>query len=139
MRRLATVLACVLSLPALAFAQTQAPATPAKYVRPVKGTATIDVLKSPSKRVGKEIVTVLKVKNTSSGAINLLKIDEYWYSAKGEMVSAGQYAHRKAPILPGEIVEITVKSPDKPGAQRNQMLFRHANGEVKATPVKAMK
>ena len=139
MRRLAIVVACVLSLPALAFAQTQAPASPAKYVRPVKGTATIDVLKTPSKRVGNEIVTVIKVRNTSTGAINLLKIDDYWYNAKGEMVTAGQYAHKKAPINPGEIVEIKISAPAKPGAERNQMLFRHANGEVKANAVKAMK
>jgi hypothetical protein len=139
MRRLATVLACVLAWPTLAFAQTQAPAAPAKYVRPVKGTATIDVFRTPSKKVGNEIVTVLKVKNTSTGSINLLKIDDYWYNSKGEMVTAGQYAHKKAPILPGEIVEIKVTAPNKPGAERNQMLFRHANGEVKATAVKVMK
>jgi uncharacterized protein YcfL len=139
MRRLATVLACVLSLPVLAFAQAQAPATPAKYVRPVKGMATIDVVQPPSKRVGGDMVTVIKVKNTSTGAINLLRIDEYWYDAKGAMVTAGQYAHKKAPILPGEIAEITVKSPYKPGAQQNQMQFRHANGDVKATKVKAFK
>jgi hypothetical protein len=129
----------VLSLPALAVAQTQAPATPAKYVRPVKGTATIEVVQGQTKRVGKELVTILKVKNTSSGSINLLKIDEYWYNAKREMVTAGQYAHKKAPILPGDVVEITVKSPDKPGAQVNMLMFRHANGEVKATKVKAFK
>jgi hypothetical protein len=129
----------VLSLPALAFAQTQAPATPAKYVRPVKGTATIDLVQVSSKRVGGDLVTVIKVKNTSNGAINLLKIDEYWYDNKGQIATAGQYAHRKAPILPGEITEITVKSPYKPGASRNQMLFRHANGEVKPTKVKVLK
>lgn len=139
MRRLATVLACVLSLPALAIAQTQAPATPAKYVRPVKGTATVDVVKTPTKRVAGELVTVIKVKNTSAGAINLLKVDEYWYNAKREMVSGGQYAHKKAPILPGEIVEITVKSPDKGNPQVNMLMFRHANGEIKATSVKAFK
>ena len=139
MRRLATVLACVLSLPALAFAQTQAPAAPAKYVRPVKGTATIDLFQVSSKRVGNDLVSVVKVKNTSNGSINLLKIDEYWYDTKGQIATAGQYAHKKAPILPGEVAEITVRSPYKPGAQRNQMIFRHANGEVKPTKVKALK
>lgn len=139
MRRLATALACVLSLPALALAQTQAPAAPAKYVRPVKGMATIDLFQVSSRPVGKDLVTIIRVKNTSNGAINLLKVDEYWYNSKGEVVTAGQYAHKKAPILPGEIAEITIRSPHKPGAVRNQVLFRHANGDVKPTKVKSLK
>jgi hypothetical protein len=140
MRRfvLLTALAYVLSIPA-ALAQTQAPAKPAKYIPPVKGVATIEVIQMPSKRVGKEMVTVIKVRNTSKGAINLLKADEYWYDNKMQIVSGSQYAHKKAPILPGEIVEITLRSPVKPGLSRNQIMFRHANGDAKATPVKAFK
>ena len=132
-----TALACALSLPALA--QTQAPAQPAKYIPPVKNTATIDVLQTPSKRVGQEMVTVIKVRNTSKGSINLLKADEYWYDRNTQIVSGSQYSHKKAPIRPGEIVEITLRAPIKPGMQRNQILFRHAYGEVKATAVKVMK
>jgi hypothetical protein len=132
-----TALACALSLPALA--QTQAPAQPAKYIPPVKNTATIEVLQTPSKRVGQEMVTVIKVRNTSKGSINLLKADEYWYDRNTQIVSGSQYSHKKAPIKPGEIVEITLRAPVKPGMQRNQILFRHAYGEVKATAVKAMK
>jgi hypothetical protein len=134
---LLSALACALSLPALA--QTQAPAKPAKYIPPVKGVATIEVIQMPSKRVGNEMVTVLKVRNTSKGSINLLKADEYWYDKNMQIVSGTQYAHKKAPILPGEIVEITLRSPVKPNLLRNQVMFRHANGEAKATPVKAFK
>lgn len=140
MRRvvLLTVLACVLAIPA-AVAQPQAPAKPAKYIPPVKGVATIEVIQMPSKRVGSEMVTVLKVRNTSKGSINLLKADEYWYDTKMQIVSGSQYAHKKAPIQPGEIVEITLRSPVKPNLSRNQVMFRHANGDAKATPVKAFK
>ena len=134
---LLSALVCALSLPALA--QTQAPAKPAKYIPPVKGVATIEVIQMPSKRVGNEMVTVLKVRNTSKGSINLLKADEYWYDKNMQIVSGTQYAHKKAPILPGEIVEITLRSPVKPNLLRNQVMFRHANGEAKATPVKAFK
>ncbi|MBA2301331.1 MAG: hypothetical protein H0W08_01705 [Acidobacteria bacterium] len=140
MRRVAclTTLAGVFSiLPVLA--QPQTPAQPAKYVAPVKGIATIEVIQSPSKRVGKEMVTVLKVRNTSKGAINLLKADEYWYDQSMKIVSGSPYAHKKAPIQPGEIVEITLRSPMAPGLLRNQVMFRHAYGDVKATPVKAFK
>ena len=138
MRSFVTALACVLSMPVL-LAQSQAPAKPARYVAPVKTGATIDVIQLPSKRVGKEMVTTLKVRNTSSGSLNLLKADEYWYDAKMNIVSGAQYAHKKAPILPGEIVEITLRSPVQPGLHRNQVLFRHAYGDVKATAVKAFK
>ena len=141
MRRLAFVaaIACVLTVPALV--QAQAPADPAKakYVPAVKGIATIDVIQMPSKRVGQEMVTVLKIKNTSKGSINLFKLDEYWYDSALKIISSSQYRHRKAPIQPGEIVEITLRTPVKPGMTRNQVMFTHANGDAKATTVKAFK
>jgi hypothetical protein len=140
MRRFASAvaLACCLT-PVAIFAQTQAPANRAAYVPPVKGLATIDVIQSPSKRVGQEMVTVLKIKNTSKGAINLLKLDEYWYDQNMKIVSGTQYAHRKAPVQPGEIIEVTLRSPVKPNMTRNQVLFTHANGKAEAKPVKAFK
>ena len=142
MRRFAllTALACVVVTP-VAFAQTQQPPAPAKYIAPVKGVATIEVLQMPSKRVGKEMVTVIKVKNTSKGTINLLKADDYWYDSNMKIVTTGQYAHKKAPIQPGEIVEITLRTLIPAGVtpNRNQIMFRHANGDVKATPVKVFK
>lgn len=142
MKQLAFVaaLASVLTLPALS-AQTQAPAEPAKYIAPVKGLATIEVIQQPSRRVGKEMVTVLKIKNTSTGSINLLKAEEYWYDKNRKLVTGSQYAHKKAPVRPGEIIEVTLRAPIKPGTEPvvNQVMFRHANGEAKATKVKAFK
>ncbi len=131
-------LACLLTAPAL-MAQSQAPAKPAAYVPPVKGIATIEVIQMPSKRVGQEMVTVLKIKNTSKGSINLLKADEYWYDQNLKIVSGTQYAHRTKPVQPGEIIEITLRSPVKPGMGRNQVMFSHANGKAEAKPVKAFK
>ena len=138
MRRFLAALACVLSMPVL-FAQTQAPAKPARYVPPVKGTATIDVIQGTSKRVGENMVTVIQVRNTSTGSLNLLKVEEYWYDKNMKIVSGDTYPHKKAPILPGEVVEITLRSPVRPNLYRNQIMFRHANGDVKATAVKAFK
>jgi hypothetical protein len=141
MRRFAllTALACVFAIPALS-AQAQAPAQPAKYIAPVKGAATIEVIQT-YKRVGKEMVTVVKVRNTSKGAINLLKADEYWYDKDMKIVTGAPYAHKKAPIQPGEIIEFTLRSPIKPGPApvRNQIMFRPAYGDVNATGVKAFK
>ena len=132
------VLACVLSAPTL-LAESQAPAAKAAYVPPVKGVATIEVIQAPSKKVGQEMVTVLKIKNTSKGSINLLKLDEYWYDQNMKIVSGSQYAHRKAPVQPGEIIEVTLHAPVKPGMRQNQVMFSHANGDAKATKVKAFK
>jgi len=112
-------------------------ATRAKFVTPVKGQATIDVLPSPSKREGKEIVTTFKIKNTSNAPIALLRVDEYWYDKGGKLVSSDTRRHMK-PLAPGEIVEITTKAPDLPGAANAQRTFAHAHGTVKANAVKKM-
>ena len=143
MKRIAFVaaLACAVSGPVLS-AQAPPPVKPAKYIAPVKGVATIDVVQAPSKRVGKEMVTVLKIKNTSKGTINLLKAEEYWYDKSMKIVGGSPaYAHRKAPLQPGEIIEVTLRAPIPAGITfyQNQVLFRHANGDVKATKVKVLK
>lgn len=116
-----------------------APPAPAKWVKPVKGLATIDVIQTPSKYSGKEIITNLKVKNTSSGAIALLKVEEFWYDKDLKIVTGDASAPIRKPINPGEIVEITLKSPFAPNLYRSRYAFTHANGEVKATQVKEFK
>jgi hypothetical protein len=125
-----------------AFAQTQ-PAVPsaqpaparAKFVAPIKGIASIEVIRGTSKRVGSDVVTTLKVKNTSNGAIALLRVDEYWYDKKRQNVSGDTYRHRQ-PLYPGEVIEITTRSPVKPDLYMNTFGFTHANGKVDAKVVK---
>jgi glucose/arabinose dehydrogenase len=116
---------------------TPTPTTPAraKFVPVVKGLASIEVIKGTPKRVGGDIVTVLKVKNTSSGAIALLRVDELWYNQKREQVTGDSEKVLK-PIQPGEIVEITMKSPSKPDLYINQYAFSHVNGKVDVKSVK---
>ena len=140
---LALLLGIALSTAAFAQAQPAAPTTPAaatkaKYATPIKGVATIDVVQNQAKFVGKEIVTVYKVKNTSNAPIALLKIEEYWYDKGGKMVSSGNYRHRQ-PLQPGEVVEVSVNSPAMPGAERSQGQFSHANGSIKPNRVKVIK
>jgi hypothetical protein len=117
---------------------TPAPAAKAKFVTPLKGLATVEVIQERSKFVGKEIVTVFKIKNTSKAPIALLKIDEYWYDNAGKLVSSDTQRHRQ-PLAPGEIVEMTTRSPAVTGAARSRAQFAHANGEVKPTAVKQFK
>jgi hypothetical protein len=80
-------------------------------------------------------VTTYKVKNTSSGPIALLKIDEYWYDKGRNMVSSDTYRHRQ-PLYPGEVVEIVTHSPKSAAAVVSQATFSHANGKVSAKKVK---
>jgi hypothetical protein len=114
-----------------------APAAPAKFVPPVKGVATIEVMRGQSKRVGKEIITPLKIKNTSTGSISLLKIDELWYNKKRDMVTAGDFRYKK-PFLPGEIIDVEIRSPVVGEPDVSQLTFTHANGKVEFKPVKKM-
>jgi hypothetical protein len=112
-----------------------APAVPAKFVRPVKGVATIEVIQQQGRKIGNDIVTVLKIKNTSNGAISLLKVDEYWYNKKPEVVTGDTQSWRK-PFNPGEVIDMTMKSPIKPDLYRSQYAFSHANGSIQAKTVK---
>ena len=137
MKRFTILIALALFLGApLAVAQTPPPAQKAKFVAPVKGVATIDVQRAPSKRSGKEILTVLKVKNTSKGSINLLSADQFWYDRTSKQVSFGDYRHRKAPIQPGEVIEFTITAPNNPQISHDAIVFKHANGTIQANQVK---
>jgi hypothetical protein len=133
---------CSLALGSTAFAQaTQAaptqpaPATQAKWVPPIKGTATIEIIRGTPKKVGNDVVTVLKVRNTSKGAIALLTVQEYWYNKQRELVSSDEQRYKKL-FNPGEVIEITTKSPWKADIDTNQFVFKHANGKIDPKVVK---
>ena len=110
----------------------QAPAAPAKFIKPLKGTADIQFIQMPSKKVGTDIVTVLKIKNLSTAPVSLLKVDEYWYNKANPpaVISGDQEAYRK-PFMPGEVIELTMKSPYKADIGASQYQFSHAGGQVK--------
>jgi hypothetical protein len=94
----------------------------------------------PVDQSGNDLVTKLKIKNTSSGSIHLLRINEWWYdgSTPRQMVTAGEERYNKKPINPGEIIEISIKSPFKSSAVISQLNFAHANGKVEAKTVKKL-
>ncbi len=142
----AAALACSLVFAPFALAQaakptpatpaaSTAPAAPAKFVPLVKGTAQVQYIPGASKRVGKDVVTVFKVKNVSSGAIGLLRIDELWYNGQRQQISGDTETVKR--ILPGEVVEVTLKSPYKDGLAQSQYMFSHVNGKVDPKKVKA--
>ncbi len=148
-----TVLAAVLSLlisssavaqpkpatPASAAPAQAAPAAKARWVPPVRGTATIGMLKPVTKiekgEKGPEVVTRFKIKNLSTGSIALLRIDEYWYDKQGQMLPGASERIRK-PILPGEVIDVVLRVPKNDRFFQNQYKFSHANGEIKVEALK---
>jgi hypothetical protein len=112
------------------------PAARAKFVPPIRGVAELGILSPSTKRVGKEVVTIIKIKNLSvSGSIAGLKVDEYWYDKAGDPVSGDTFRYRK-PLLPGEVIEVTLRTPVNPKMDRNQYNFSHANGDIKTKRMK---
>ena len=125
--------------PAVAQPANPAPtAASAERVPAIRGVAEVQLTKPVTKRVGNEIVTTMKVKNTSTTAsIAGLKIDEFWYDKAGTPVTGDTFRHRM-PLQPGEIVEVTLRTPVNARMDRNQYQFGHANGDVKTTFVPKM-
>ncbi|HEU5255682.1 MAG TPA: hypothetical protein VFU28_06815 [Vicinamibacterales bacterium] len=113
---------------------TQKPAdegAPKKLAAPVRGEALLGYTKPVSKREGNLIVTTIKVKNLSAGAIAGLKVDEFWYDKAGEPVTGSQPFRWRKPMQPGEVIEVVLKVPTNPKMDRNQYKFEHANGTIK--------
>ncbi len=111
-----------------------APAAPAKLAAPIRGAANVAVTKPVTKAAkvdGKDfIVTTMKIKNLSAGAIAGFKADEFWLDKGGNPVGGDTFRSRK-PIQPNEIVEMTFQTPRDPKMSTNQYRFSHANGDIK--------
>jgi hypothetical protein len=121
--------------PASASATPPPAVTKARMSTPVKGTAYVEVIQGQGKKIGGDIVTVSKVKNVSNGPIAGLRIDEYWYNQKLVQVT-GDTQRVRAPLAPGEVIEVTTRSPVKPDLYKSTLMFNHANGKVTAKGVK---
>ncbi len=116
----------------------QAPAAPAaaptRLAAPIRGAANVAVTKPVTKAgkvEGKDfIITTMKIKNLSAGAIAGFKADEFWLDKGGNPVGGDVFRSRK-PIQPNEIVELTFSTPRNGAMSTNQYRFSHANGEIK--------
>jgi hypothetical protein len=134
--------AFVLAVPIVA-AQTPPPApatappAKAKYVPPIKGVAEIGIMTPKTVVKGNEVITKIKVKNLSTGAIHLLRVDEYWYDKGGKTIP-GATTRWKKPINPGEVIEVELRIPKNPAFYRNTYMFTHANGKCKTKQMKQL-
>ncbi len=121
----------------LASAQ-EPPAQKTKWTPPVRGVAEIEVLPTDTKVDFKTgtVVTTVKLRNVSLGPIAGLQVEEFWYDKAGNMVPGGDtYRHKKL-LQPGEELTITLTSKRDGNMHRNNYVFRHANGDIKAKQVK---
>jgi hypothetical protein len=125
--------------PATGTTGSTAPATPAKFTQPLKGLAHIQVIQGPTKTVGNDIVTTIKIRNVSDAPIALLRADELWYNkARSTQISGDSYSHKR-PFLPGEVIEVTFHAPmpaNKADVGPSQYMFSHVNGKVDVKAVK---
>jgi hypothetical protein len=101
-----------------------------KFTPPVRGEATIDIIKSPTRREGTTLITKIQVKNTSAGPIPRLTVDETWYDKKNNLIPGGK-AVINGLLQPGEIQTMEVRTPANPNMASSMLQFSHANGTVK--------
>jgi len=116
----------------------QAAAAPRKLVAPIRGEANLSVTKPVTKATRIEgrdwIITTMKVKNMSSGAIAGLKADEFWFDKAGNPVGGDTFRYRK-PLQPQEVITIEFRNPRDARMASNNYQFSHANGTIKASSV----
>ena len=111
------------------------PAAPAKFVPPIRGEAAVSMTKPVTSRTKDEIITKFKVKNPSAtNSIAGLKISEFWYDKGGNPVSGDEFRYRK-PLMPGEVIDVELRSPVNPKMASSQYKFEQANGAVKPNVV----
>lgn len=108
-----------------------------KLVAPVRGVAQVEVTTPDTRVVGNNVVTTIRVKNVSSGPIAGLRIEENWFDRSRQAVPGDVYRHPR-PLPVGEVIEVRLTTPRKPGMGDNRYNFTHANGEIKPTAVKKL-
>jgi hypothetical protein len=107
-----------------------APSRP-KLIAPVRGEVELGHTRPVSKRDGNMVVTTIRVKNLASGAIAGLKVDEFWYDKSGNPVAGSPSFRYRKPLMPGEVIDVVLKTPVNPAMNQPQWKFEHANGKIK--------
>jgi hypothetical protein len=108
-----------------------------KFTPPIRGEATIDIVKSPTRREGTTLVTKIQVKNTSNAPIPRLKVAETWFDKDGNMIPGGE-AVVNGLLQPGEMSNLEVRTPVNTKMLQSRLQFSHANGTVNAKSVKSL-
>ena len=110
---------------------------PRKLVAPVRGEAVVEVTPPNTKLGATEITTTIRMKNVSKGPIAGLRITETWF--KGQDSLGGDVYRHPRPIQVDEVIEATLVVPRaRVVGATNRYDFVHANGTIKANPVKTL-
>ena len=95
-------------------AAQQAPAAPAKFVKTLKGTADIQFIADAAEEGWQRHRHRPEDQELSNVAVSLLKVDEDWYNrASPPQVVTGDSEPYRKPFMPGEVIELTMRSPWK--------------------------
>ncbi len=141
---LGMALALSLLVPAASIVNAQAAPVLKKLAPPLRGMAEVGYTQT-AKLDGNTIVTVFEVKNLSAtGSIVGLQVSEFWYDKPGGnlLQGTGDRQRLRAPLGPGEVATITLRSPKVAGMTKEskpQYKFAHQNGDVKMKPMKSLK
>jgi hypothetical protein len=100
----------------------------------LRGAAKVQILAPETKVAGEDVVTTIRVRNASKDWISGLTVTEHWYDQQGTAVGSSSRTHRER-FMPGEVIEIQLKTRKRPEFYQSQYQFSHANGEVTATTV----
>ncbi len=103
---------------------------------PVRGVARVQIL-TETRVEGNEVISMIRARNVSRGSITRFTASEYWYDDQGNATPGGSRTHRK-PFLPGEVIELELRTRKNEKFYQNQFEFSHANGDVRATVVKSL-
>jgi len=111
-------------------AAESAPAERPRFVAPIRGEAEVGYLQPDVKVQGNEVVTTIRLKNLSNGAIAGLRIEEFWWDSNNNPLPADSQRLRE-PLLPQGVAEIVLHTPKSADMKRNSYKFSHANGTIK--------
>ena len=117
-------------------AESKQPARNEPTYRPreLRGLARVQILTPETKVEGDEVITTIRVRNVSKDWITRFMVTEHWYDEQGNAVRSGSRTHQKQ-FMPGEVIEMELRTRKNPKFYQNQFEFSHANGDVKAFPV----
>jgi hypothetical protein len=102
--------------------------------RELRGAARIQILTPETKVQGDEVVTKIQARNISKDWITGFMVTEHWYDQGGTAVRSTSRTHRER-FMPGEVLEIELRTRKGADFYQSQYEFSHANGEVTATTV----
>jgi hypothetical protein len=100
----------------------------------LRGPAKVQILAPETKVVGDEVVSTIRARNVSKDWISGFMVTEHWYDKQGGAVRSSSRTHRER-FMPGEVLELELRTRRSPDFYQSQYEFSHANGEVNATTV----